>query len=118
MIADRQLPSGGWNVGNTIVFDTELEATADGTGPGLAAMAGWSPKSDITHSIAFARAEWPAISTPFSLGWLLAGLTPWGERPADADAKVATALEDVNQFGGYTTEQLAILAIGFTGGFE
>jgi len=117
MIADRQLPDGGWNYGNTIVFDVELEPTAEGTGPALAALAGWGTTAAVEGSLSHAADVWRQLTTPVAAGWVLMGLTAWNRRPGDASAAVSAILERSERFGGYTTEQLSLLALGLAGGF-
>ncbi len=116
MIADRQLPSGGWNYGNTTVFDRELEPTPEGTGPGLAALAGGAPAADVQNSLAYAIESWPRLNTPIAAGWILIGLTAWDQRPTGAEDSVMAILDRSDRFGGYTTEQLSLLALGWHGG--
>ena len=41
MILNRQLPSGGWNYGNTTVFKRELLPMPEHTGQALCALSGF-----------------------------------------------------------------------------
>ena len=117
MIANRQLPSGGWNYGNTTVFGVELDPTPEGTGPALAALAGWDAAPDVRRSLRYAEDEWQRVITPVVAGWVLIGLTAWDRRPEDAAAVVAAIVDRSDYFGGYTTEQLSLLILGLVGGF-
>ena len=53
MLMDRQLPHGGWNYGNTIVYGQELHPFIDTTGIALTALAGHVAKEEVKKSIRF-----------------------------------------------------------------
>ncbi len=111
MLLDRQLPSGGWNYGNTIVFGSELLAAPEETGPALAALAGRVPRHTVASSLELLRVELGRIRTPLSLAWGVLALAAWGERPPAADAHLEESLALASRFGGYESTDLALLGI-------
>ena len=53
MIMNRQLPSGGWNYGNTTVFGQELLPMPEHTGQALCAVSGYVSVNDVRKSIEY-----------------------------------------------------------------
>lgn len=93
VIADRLLPAGGANYGNTIVLGQPLLAHLAPTGVALATLAGRAPKRErIDRSIDLLLAHTGPATTPMSLAWACVGLTAQGQRPTAADAWIAEAL--------------------------
>ena len=86
LIRDRALPKGGWNYGNTAVFNTELRAQPAPTGLALAALAGTpAPEAEIARIVdrasRYLLETLPETNAPCSLGWGVLGLTAWGLAP-------------------------------------
>jgi hypothetical protein len=79
LIMNRQLSTGGWNVGNTTVYGNELRPVPETTGAALQALAGLVPRQEIARSIDYLRARLPHLTTPFALAWAILGLSAWGE---------------------------------------
>jgi len=67
MIMDRQLPKGGWNYGNTVVFDTELEPLPDTTGMALSILADHVTRPEIDRSLVYLKNKINNTRTPISL---------------------------------------------------
>jgi hypothetical protein len=111
MLLDRQLPKGGWNYGNTRVFDQELHPAPEYTGVALNALQGLKPREELKKSLEFLKSQVQGLRTPLSLGWALLGLGAWGERPAAADAWIAECLARQAQYGSYDTTLLALLVV-------
>ena len=111
MLIDRQLPSGGWNYGNTIVFGQELQPMADSTGLALQSLAGLSHKEDLANSLAYLETSAIGLRTPFSLGWGLLGLAAWGVRLPSTDRLIFQCLERQSHLGAYQTTNLCLLAL-------
>ena len=118
LLLDRQLSRGGWNYGNTTVFGTELTAMPESTGLALSALSGLANKLDVTHSIIGLKDTVKTLTTPFSLGWAILGLSAWGERPRDANALIDRCLKRQHRSGTYDTSLmgLAIVARKAEGG--
>jgi len=51
LLLDRQLPRGGWNYGNTVVYNMELYPSEEYIGIALTALAGHCQPTDIEKSI-------------------------------------------------------------------
>ena len=111
LLLDRQLPSGGWNYGNTLVFGAELLPAPEESGPALAALAGRVAHGEVAKSLAALAAEARRVRTPLTLSWAILALSAWRERPEDAGALLERSLEAAERFGGYDTAELALLLL-------
>lgn len=113
MLLDRQLPRGGWNYGNTLVYGNELLPFADTTGLALAALAGHVPKENIGRSLGYLKAQAATSRTPLSLAWALFGLAAWGGFPEDGPGWIEETLDRQDRFGPYATSLLSLLALAY-----
>ena len=113
MILDRQLSTGGWNYGNTSVFDQELLPMPEHTGQALCALSGNAKASEIQKSIDYLKDQLPVLSTPLSLCWCLFGLKAWSVEVPDLRSFVLKAFSLQSRFGVYDTTLLAQLAIAY-----
>jgi hypothetical protein len=111
MIMDRQLPRGGWNYGNTMVYGQELHPFIDTTGIALAALAGLVAKEDVRPSIQFLKEKVERCHTPLSLGWALFGLGAWGEFPKKGRVWIEESFKRQERYGAYRTSLLSLLAL-------
>ena len=109
MLLDRQLPHGGWNYGNTLVFGQELRPSPDDTGAALSALAGRISESDIEKSLTYLGSQVPHLRTPIALGWSLLGLNAWGRQPSEGEFWVKETFSRGSDFGGYDTPSLCLL---------
>ena len=109
MLIDRQLPAGGWNYGNTLVFGQTLRPMADTTGAALAALAGLTSRDKVAASIHYLEGAVRRVRTPLSLGWGLLGLAAWDLRPAPAAQWIEQSLAVSPHTGPYETAALAVL---------
>lgn len=119
LLMDRQLPSGGWNYGNTIVYEQELYPQPESTGMALTALAGQVEKKEIQRSLDYLKSQAVSCRTPLSLGWALFGLGAWSKRPAEARQWIIECLSRQNKFGAYGTTLLSLLLLAYkaNGGF-
>ena len=111
LLLDRQLPSGGWNYGNTVIYDRVLLPQVDASGVALLALAGLVARAQVEGSIGYLRAELARVRAPLSLGFGLLALRAWGEKPADAAAWIDEASRRQEQRGGYGTPLLGLLVL-------
>jgi hypothetical protein len=111
MLMNRQLPRGGWNYGNTMVYGKELLPFIDTTGIALTALAGHVAKEDVKSSILFLRAHVERCRTPLSLGYALFGLGGWGEFPFEGNEWIEQALKRQERYGAYGTSLLSVLGL-------
>ena len=109
MLLNRQLPHGGWNSGNTLVFGKELLPLPECTGIALQALAGNTERHSIQKSLDYLLEELPRLHTPISLGWTLLGLSAWGLKPPNTDELVQTSLQLQKRHGPYSLPSLVIL---------
>lgn len=109
LLMDRQLPAGGWNYGNTTVFDKTLRPFPETTGLALNALAGHVSAETVKVSLDFLTHEAPRLRTPVALGWALLGLKAWGRQPSAMHDWVQETLLRSCWHGGYSTTSLSIL---------
>ncbi len=86
LLLDRAIPGGGWNYGNSRVFQNTLRPFPGTTGVALAALAGEPIEPRIRAGLDYLASELPTIRAPMSLAWGVMGLTAWGHRPPEASA--------------------------------
>jgi hypothetical protein len=113
MLMDRQLSHGGWNYGNTVVFDQELRPMPENTGMALNALAGRVAEEKVTRSLDYLEFQINKLRTPLSMGWGLLGLGAWGKRPDHAEKSILESLELKKIYGDYDTSLLALLILSF-----
>lgn len=111
VLRDRQVSTGGWNVGSTRVFREEQGALPEMTGMALAAMRGHVRRDDVAKAFAYLSGVAGRHRTPLALGWCLLGLAAWGEAPDAGQAWIDGCLDRQDFFGPYETSQLALLAL-------
>jgi hypothetical protein len=109
LLLDRQLPGGGWNYGNTIVYGQELYPQIECTGMALTALSGETERKTIEKSLAYLKVHADRCRTPLSLGWLLLGLSAWKERPRNARERILESLNQQQKYGVYGTTLLSLL---------
>jgi hypothetical protein len=113
MIFDRQLPSGGWNYGNTIVFGKELPPIPECTGHALCALAGNTEPDVIKLSIDYLNREARKIRTPLALSWSIFGLTAWLKQPFHVHDLILESLALQSRYGNYDTVLLSQLIVAY-----
>ena len=118
MILNRQLPHGGWNYGNTLVFGRELRPMPESTGAALAGLAGLVDENSVAKSLSYLRDEVDRLNTPISVGWTLLGLAAWGNWPSSSPTLVERCLARQSRYGDYGTSALSLLLLGALAGSE
>ena len=111
MLLDRQIPGGGWNYGNTTVFDEILHAMPESTGMALGALNGKTSRTSIQPSLDYLEKLVATLNTPRALGWALLGLGAWGVRPAAVGNWIGGCFARQDRFGGYDTVSLSLLLV-------
>jgi len=111
LLLDRQLPGGGWNYGNTKVFNQELFPFPESTGMALNALRGDARPEEIQKSLAYLKSGVRKVRTPLALGWGLLGLAAWGEEPREAPAWTSECLGRQEKYGPYDTASLSVLCL-------
>lgn len=109
MLLDRQLPSGGWNYGNTSVYGRELHPQPDMTGMGLNALAALVPEGDIRRSLEYLQEIVSKLKTPRSLGWAVLGMDAWQNKPRTSDGWIMECVARQERYGAYDTTALSLL---------
>jgi len=116
MMLDRQLPHGGWNYGNTLMFGKELHPMPEGSGAALAGLRGMVGQEKVARSLSYLRGEADRLRTPISLGWTLLGLAAWDLWPSNGLALVERCLANQSRYGEYDTSALCLLLLGALAG--
>lgn len=116
MMFDRQLPHGGWNYGNTLVFGRELHPMPESTGAALTGLAGSVDRKTVARSLDYLQGEVDRLRTPISLGWSLLGLAAWDVWPSNGAALVERCLANQFRYGEYDTSALSLLFLGALAG--
>ena len=111
MLMDRQLPHGGWNCGNTIVFGHELRPAPESTGAALHALVGRVPRAEVERSLNYLSNEVGRLRTPVALGWSLLALRSWDASPENGSDLIARSFKDQDRYGSYDTASLSLLLI-------
>lgn len=113
MLMDRRLPAGGWNYGNTTVFNRELSPEPEYTGQALCALSGFVHHSEVTRSIDYLVKEISTLKTPISLCWGLFGLRAWFVRIRGTRERILHSLSLQQRYGPYDTSLLSQLVIAY-----
>jgi hypothetical protein len=113
MLLDRQLPSGGWNMGNTSAFDKELLPVPESTGSALAALNSFTNTEVVQKSLEYLNKIIQDLRTPLALAWGLFGLTSWNRRPENCRQLILETLERQEKYGPYDTDLLSQLIIAY-----
>ena len=116
MKLDRQLPHGGWNYGNTLVFGRELHPMPESTGAALTGLVGEVDWERVSRSLDYLQGEVDRLRTPISLGWALLGLAAWGVWPSNGTELVERCLANQTRYGEYDTSALCLLFLGALAG--
>jgi hypothetical protein len=113
MLLDRQLPSGGWNMGNTFVLGKELLPFPESTGHALTALNSFSNAEVVQKSLAYLNKTIQDLRTPLALAWGLFGLTSWSHRPENYRRLILETLERQEKYGPYDTDLLSQLIVAY-----
>jgi hypothetical protein len=113
MILDRQLPTGGWNYGNTFVFGKELPPIPESTGHALCALSGFTEPDSVRRSIDYLKREATRIRTPLALSWSLFGLTAWSRGLSQSRDWILESLALQKKYGAYDTTLLSQLVVAY-----
>lgn len=116
LLLDRQLPHGGWNSGNTLMFGRELHPNPEGTGAALVGLVSQVERRSVARSLDYLQGEVDRLRTPISLGWALLGLAAWDQYPSNAAALVDRCLASQSRYGEYETSALCLLFLGALAG--
>ncbi len=111
MLLDRQLPSGGWNYGNTTVYGNQLRPLPCETGIALAALAGRAQPAGVAASLNYLESELAGIRTPLTLAWGILGLSAWKRRPSDSRSRLLESWNRQEAESPYSTTELSLLAL-------
>ncbi|MFH1350092.1 MAG: prenyltransferase/squalene oxidase repeat-containing protein [Pseudomonadota bacterium] len=113
LLLDRQLPNGGWNCGNTIVFGKELWPLPDSTGIALDALSGTVPLQTVQSSLNYLKMRIIKVRSPLSLGWGLLGLGAWGEKPTQAKEWLVECRQLQERYGSYNTSLVSLILLAY-----
>jgi hypothetical protein len=109
MLLNRQLPSGGWNVGAPFVYGNQTRPDPENTGIALSSLAHTASKEQVNSSIRYLNSSLTTYRTPLALGWSVLGLHSWQESPASAENLIFECLQRQTRYGPYDTASLSTL---------
>ena len=120
LLLDRQLPQGGWNYGNAVVFGQELRPMPLSTGIVLNALKDQTSLATVQRSLTYLQSRVVGLPTPRSLGWSLLGLGAWRARLGPSQTSIGACLKNQARYGGYDTASLSLLLVALKspGGLE
>ena len=113
VLMDRQLPSGGWNYGNTSVYDHEMRPQPDMTGIALVALVGLVQEKELKRSLKYLQESVSRLKTPRSLGWAILGLGAWQSRPMESERWIGECVKRQERYGTYDTTLLSLLLLAW-----
>jgi len=113
MILNRQLSSGGWNVGATRVFGNILRPIPEFTGHALSALAGLTELNRVELSLDYLSRKIAQLKTPLALSWSVFGLTAWSYRLPEARNWILDSLALQKRYGIYDTTLLSQLLVAY-----
>jgi hypothetical protein len=113
MILNRQLPAGGWNYGNTIVFKSVLRPIPECTGFALSALQGFVSDDQVAGSLSYLKNQAETLRTPLSLSWALLGLGAWLQRPPESGTWIVETLQKQAHYGPYSLSLLSQLVVSY-----
>ena len=113
MLLDRQLPTGGWNYGNTVVFKSTLRPIPECTGFALSALHGLADERLVEKSINYLSREAATIRTPLSLSWAVMGLGAWSRGLAQRKEWIVETLGKQEMYGEFPVSLLAQLVVSY-----
>ncbi|MGD8561896.1 MAG: terpene cyclase/mutase family protein [Desulfarculaceae bacterium] len=111
MILNRQIASGGWNYGNTVVFGNQLHPMPAATGIALTCLIQAASLKQVKNSLDYLQSELSRSRTPQTVAWGVLALCAWGRKPASAQDWIEQTLDRQNVFGPYDTPSLALLLL-------
>ena len=94
LLLDRAIPTGGWNLGNPVVFGNATSAAARANRPGVAGFGRHGSHSKVVdQALDYLRSALAGTLAPISLGWGLLGLRAWQAWPVEGAGWLASAFE-------------------------
>lgn len=113
MLVNRQIPTGGWNYGDTYAFGTELLPVPETTGHALCALKGAVAPASVERSVAYLEKTLHGLTSPLSLAWAVLGLGAWSRNDTAAPAQIIESIRLQSRYGTYDTDLLAQLITAY-----
>jgi hypothetical protein len=111
LLLDRAIPTGGWNLGNPVVFGKPLRPLPGPTGLALLALAKMRAHSKIVdQALDYLCSALAMTLAPVSLGWGLLGLRAWGAWPVEGEKWLVSAYK-ADAARKHRTIELAMLLL-------
>ena len=118
VLLDRAISTGGWNLGNPVVFGQTFRSLPSPTGLALLALAvvarDSSPKSIIQPAVTYLQGVVQQTNAPASLGWAWLGLRAWNPPtdPSAADRLASATARALDRSASASELALLLLATG------
>jgi hypothetical protein len=110
LLYDRMCRGGGWNYGNSVVYDVDLRPFPDATAIALIGLQDHRDDDRTRQSLELLRHLAPEAGTGLALAWAALCLGAYGERVEDLQRRLAHRYEQTAFLGETKTLALAVLA--------
>jgi hypothetical protein len=111
MLLDRVCVGGGWNCGNSVVYEAPLLPHVEATAIALLALQGEKQTPAIRTSVAWLKQRSNAIKTVESLAWSVLSLFVYQEPVDHLKTQLAALIEDGREVRDNATLATALLAL-------
>jgi hypothetical protein len=110
MLYDRMCHGGGWNYGNSVVFDVDLSPYADATAIALISLQDRRADGRVRLSLDVLRRLASDVGSGPALAWATLCLGAYGEPVIDLQRRLARRYKETAFLGDTRTLALAVLA--------
>lgn len=110
MLLDRVCPTGGWNAGNGVVYETPMSPHLDATAIALIALQDEPRIETTTRSLTWLEREANDCDGAWSLAWSILALQVWG-KPVESLQRRLARLSESDRFQDTATLAAVTLAL-------
>lgn len=94
MLQDRVCRGGGWNAGNSVVYESSLAPHPDATAIALLALAGEPPSNSVNASLDWLERRGESLFAPWSVAWTILALRKFNRPVQSLAARLCTLALD------------------------
>jgi hypothetical protein len=110
MLYDRMCRGGGWNYGNSVVYEIDLPPYADATAIALIGLQGHRADEKTRQSLEVLRRLASEVGSGLALAWSTLCLSAYGESVEDVQRRLVRRYTETAFLGETKTLALAVLA--------
>ena len=111
MLLDRACEDGGWNSGNSVVYEVALRPHDEATAIALLALQDERRTAPIQRSLAWLKKEAASVDSVSSLAWCILSLFVYQESVEALKNRLATIMRDGRDIRNNATLATALLAL-------